>query len=188
MATLTPDTGFLNLCLGGTGALAAEPLKELWRADGRLFHQYSVLIDTDTANEHLKEEGFVEASIPVRLAYEQLQTVKATPGRFGPRVPVIIEEVAAMLDPEEMENGARTTRCLAQLLWEVRSNEIADGINRSIRDFLRRTACKRIIPFAATSSGAARAAPSASFWGPPSRNPGSVPAPCRGSPMTSCGP
>jgi len=70
-----------------------------------------------------------------------------------PIVPRIVDQVAAMLDPEEMENGARTVRACAQLPWEVRRNETADKINQCMRNFLRQSGCKKIIPIGASSSG-----------------------------------
>lgn len=147
------ETGFLVLHLGGSGAIGAPPLRELWEADGSQFPMWQVLIDTDKANDHYKEEGIVDASIPVRLDYDEIETVKATPGSFGPTVPRIVEQVAAMLDPEEMENGARTVRACAQLPWEVLRPRIADKLNQCIRSFLRDSGCKRIIPIGACSSG-----------------------------------
>lgn len=149
----TNDTGFMIWHLGGSGAIAAPPLRELSKADGSPYPLYQVLFDTDKANDHFKEEGIVDASIPIRLDYDEIQTVKATPWSFGPTVPRIVEQVAAMLDPEEMENGARTVRACAQLPWEVRRNETADKINQCIRNFLRKSGCKKIIPIGASSSG-----------------------------------
>ena len=147
------ETGFFVFHLGGSGAIAAPPLRELWNADGRQFPMYQVLIDTDKANDHYKEGGIVDASIPVRLDYDEIQTVKATPGSFGPVVARIVAQVAVMLDPEEMGNGARTLRPCAQLPWEVRRHDIADKLNQCIRNFLRQSGCKKIIPVAATSTG-----------------------------------
>lgn len=147
------ETGFLVAHFGGSGAIGAPPLRELWKTDGRQFPLYQVLIDTDKANDHLREEGIVDASIPVRLDFEEIETVKATPSSYGASVPRIVEQVASMLDPEEMENGARTVRACAQLPWEVLRHSIADKLNQCIRNFLRETGCKKIIPIGASSSG-----------------------------------
>src|SRR2546425_542142 len=95
---------FVHL-MGGSGALAAPVLHDLWVADGRPFPMYLALLDTEPANKKFLDDRIVDAFIPVRLRYNEVQTVKATPWSFGEKVPRIVSEVADMLDPEELENG-----------------------------------------------------------------------------------
>ena len=79
---------------------------------------YQVLIDTDKANEHFKSEGIVDASIPVRLDYDEIETVKATTRSFGRPVP---------------------RNRMARLLWLVaRSRRSSGRVGRSSASCFRR--------------------------------------------------
>lgn len=147
-------TGFLNLYLGGSGALAAEPYQELRDADGRIVPAYSVLLDTDKPDPRLLEEpAAINAFVPVRLEPDQLRAVKATPQSFGSIVEDIQRTVDSLLSEEELSHGARTTRSLAQLLWEVRRNATAAALNYHLREFMHRGGCNKILPVLVGSSG-----------------------------------
>ncbi len=150
---ITHRTGFLNLLSGGTGVLGARPYHELWEADGRTLPAYSVVLDTDTPDERLLEEGIVDAYIPVGLTHDEIQAVKATPGNFCPLVERIVCTMASLLHEEDFRNGARTTRCLAQLAFEVHRDLIASRLNQCIRDFQHRAGADEMVPVFMGSSG-----------------------------------
>lgn len=149
----TSKTGFLNLYLGGSGTLAADPFKELWKADGGTVPAYAVVLDTDNPPPGLLDRGLVDGFIPVRLDADQIRAVKATPQSFGPTVEEIAREVGMLLSEEELCHGARTTRCLAQLLFEVRRGDVAAALNHHLREFMHRGGCNKILPVLVASSG-----------------------------------
>ena len=75
--TTANEIGFLILHLGGSGAIAASPLRELSKADGSVLPLHQVLLDTDKANDHLKEAGIatgIHYPIPLHMqkAYDYL--------------------------------------------------------------------------------------------------------------------
>jgi hypothetical protein len=149
----THKTGFLNVHCGGTGVLGAGPFHELRKADGDTLAVYSVVLDTDTPDERLLEEGIVDACIPVGLTLDEIHVVKATPASFGPTVEAIVREVALLIDEEDFRNGARTTRCLAQLAFEVHRDAVASRLNQCIRAFQHRDGCDDIVPVFTGSTG-----------------------------------
>jgi hypothetical protein len=150
---ITHKTGFLNIHCGGTGMLGARPFHELRKADGEILPVQSVLVDTDTPDEHLLEEGIVDTCIPVGLTHDEIRTVKATPASFGPTVEAIVHKMAQLIDEEDFRNGARTTRCLAQLAFEVHQDVIASRLNECIRSFQHREGCDDVVPVLTGSTG-----------------------------------
>lgn len=147
------NMGFLNLYVGGTGALAAEPFQQLWQADGRALPVSRLYLDTDAPPPRLLADGLIDAFIPVRLDGDQIRAVKATPQSFSPIVEAIVQEILPMLSEEDIGHGARTTRLIAQLFWEVRRTDIAASLNRCLREFMHNRGCRKVLPVLVGSSG-----------------------------------
>jgi hypothetical protein len=133
--------------------LAAKPFHELRKADGGMVPAFTVVIDTDRPDERLLNDGIVDACIPVGLTHDDIAVLNATPVSFGPIVEAIVREMAYMLDPEDCRNGARTTRCLAQLAFEFHRDAIAAELNHCIRAFKHREGYDEIIPVVTGSTG-----------------------------------
>ncbi|MBI2808706.1 MAG: hypothetical protein HYX68_27270 [Planctomycetes bacterium] len=150
---ITHKTGFLNVLCGGTGLLGAGPFHELWEADHRRLPVYSVVLDTDMPEERLIDEGIIDACIPVGLTHHEIRAVKGSHATFGRTVEAIVREMWDYLDEEDFRNGARTTRCLAQLAFEVHRDLIASRLNQCIRDFQHREGTDEIVPVFTGSSG-----------------------------------
>jgi len=151
--TITRRTGFFNVLCGGTGVLGASAFHELWDADGRTVPVYSVVLDTDMPDERLINEGIIDACIPVGLQRDEIRAVKSTAATFGPTVERIVRNMRDYLDEEDFRNGARTTRCLAQLAFEVHRDVIASRLNQCIRDFQHRAGTDDMVPVFTGSSG-----------------------------------
>lgn len=153
MKAQSKTIGFLNLHCGGTGALAVRPYFELRKADGCQVPAFSALIDTDPPDPALLAAGVVDACLPLGLEPDQLSVLKDTPQSFGPTVERIVAKVAPLLNEEDCRNGARTTRCLAELNFLYHRYSIASRLNEWMRALKHRWGCDGIMPILTGSSG-----------------------------------
>ncbi len=139
---------FLNLYLGGTGLGAGKPIADLHAADGRPFPMAGVYIDTDP-----QPAPHVDHSILIPLDGQKSQTILASPKTFGPVVEIIVEHYRHLLNPEDIQNGARTIRLLTQLAFIYYRESILRGLNRAILDLKKRGEFDFIVPMLISSSG-----------------------------------
>ena len=146
-------TGFLNLHLGGIGATSAPVMRDLWKADLKRLPLYTGLLDTEEPNQQLIKDGTVDAILSLRLSPKKVHTLLATPNSFGPTAARIMHALPKLITPDHLGNGARTVRALAQLMFEVRRDEIAAQLNRCLVDFRHKYGVQQIIPILHTSSG-----------------------------------
>jgi hypothetical protein len=139
---------FMNFFMGGSGARAGYHYDALWTADGRPFPMSAVNIDTEPSDAPYATHKILLAMTAARIA-----EVCANPSLYGPTVTSIIKKYPALLDPEDLGNGARTTRLLTQLMFIVFKDDIRAKLAAAIRDLFKQDGVTTIIPVFVSSSG-----------------------------------
>ncbi|MBL8692498.1 MAG: hypothetical protein JNJ88_00215 [Planctomycetes bacterium] len=148
MQQTTPiRTAYLLMGLGGAGGAALEIVSDLLRTSNASPAVHLARIDTDMIPAVAGIDAFC---MPVGAAMEP---VMETPGSFGSTVSEIVEGFEDYLDPDDMENGARTLRALTQAAALVKREELAAFLNNCLRKILTSHGANRVIPVLISSSG-----------------------------------
>lgn len=142
------DTAFLNVVLGGVGLRAGAYHHQRYLADNRPYSQVTVQIDTDP-----NTASYVDYHCPITLDAGKLNALMADPDKFGPATGIILKEYARFLNPEDIENGSRTVRCLTQLAFDYHAPDITRTLRDAVHTLVREQRTRRILPFFISSSG-----------------------------------
>lgn len=138
---------FLNILLGGVAAAAGRTFRRLFKADGEPFHQSLFQIDTH-GDEPCPADGkyFMETSA------QDMEAIMSNAGLFGTQAKEIITEMQHFLRPSDILNGARTTRCLTQLLFLSHRPHLCRALRDAIAKLRGKARFKHLRPFLISSS------------------------------------
>jgi len=142
------DNVFLNLLLGGVAAGAGRTFRHRHEVDGCPFLQALVQIDT-----HPDEPCPADMTYFMETSAQDMDAIIQNARLFGPEAVAIIEGMKDLLRPSDITNGARTTRCLSQLLFLFHKREVCRALRDTIADLRCKARFKRIRPVLISSSG-----------------------------------
>lgn len=140
--------GFLNIYIGGVGTEAGNHLHRLHAADASPYQVVSVHIDTDPSTRSV-----ADFSISLKITAQDVAAMRGNPDRFSPAAAPIIRELADLLRPGDIQNGARTVRAITQLSWIFHRPRIIRQFREAVDRLKRSRRVKHILLFMFSSSG-----------------------------------
>ncbi|NLY02146.1 MAG: hypothetical protein GXY83_39180 [Rhodopirellula sp.] len=138
----------MNFVLGGVAAQACRTFHRLFQADESPFLQTLVQLDTHRGDACSADvEYFLETST------QDMEAILTNAPLFGADAVAILEEMKHLLRPGDILNGARTTRCLTQLLFLAHKDTLCRVLRAAISELRRKARFKQIRPVFISSSG-----------------------------------
>jgi len=142
------DHVFLNLALGGVAAGACRTIRRLLHGDGCPFSQGLVQVDT-----HAGDSCDADFQYFLETNAQDMEAILANAHLFGKEAVAILDEMKHLLRPSDILNGARTTRCLTQLLFIWHEDNLCRMLRDAISDLRRKSRFKQLRPVLISSSG-----------------------------------
>jgi len=142
------QTAFLVVPLGGTGLAAARPFRDLHTMDGCPFPVTIVAMDTDPSSA-----PWADQQIHLGLDGQKARAVVANAGVFGPTAKTIVRDFFALLDPENIVKGSRTTRALTQLSFVYFEQTILKQLRDAVLHLYHQGGFTHIVPVFLSSTG-----------------------------------
>jgi hypothetical protein len=144
--------GFLEIWVGGVGNRGGAEVDRHHRTDGRPYPRQTISLDTDPET-HTSPGSGAHHDVTIDLDERKLAVLTASPERFGPNVRAITEQLAADLDPDELEHGSRTKRAITQLAVAFHLETIMVTLRAALDQLRRQPGVKNVIPLIISSSG-----------------------------------
>lgn len=141
-------TAFLVIPLGGTGNAATANIRRQYDMDRQPFPMTIAAVDTDS----LPTQGG-DFQIRIGLDGQKAKAIIANAGVFGPKAEAIVRDFGALLHPENIQNGARTTRALTQLALLYHEELVIKQLRDAVLHLFHQGGFKHIIPVMLASSG-----------------------------------
>lgn len=139
---------FLLLELGGSGSQGGNRLQELADLGGCRATFERVQFDLDKGQTSTAK-FFADLS----LSPAQAREIKANARRFDPAFAAAVRHVGYLLDPMEVEAGARSTRGVTQIAVMYHLDRVLKAVAKAVASLLARGRFTRIQPIILTSTG-----------------------------------
>ena len=139
---------FLVIADGGAGKKSALRSQRRHESAGAPFPMYTLAIDTDP----LGFEAF-DGAIHIAPDHQSVSAMMSNPERYGPACQDIVKHHRHLVDPETLGKGARTSRILTQVGFELYDRQIVEGLRKAMQALLQGGRGGRIQPVVLTSLG-----------------------------------
>lgn len=142
------STGFLMWDVGGSGTQVGNRCEEINDLSQNPLTFERVQYDLDKG-----QHSTAQRQVDVSLSPSQAREVKANARLFGQSIETAVHYVGDLLDPMEVEAGARTTRSVTQIAVAYHRDEILSAIAKAVASLMSLGRFTRIQPIINTSLG-----------------------------------